>query len=440
MCIFSFADLSIPLRLLFGLTGIEDKRKLLRPLRATLYHPAWPGSRPARQTGETDMSGTIFQPSPTNGPALILRRQVPSPLVYAPNYWQWFAHQRNHNRLPAELGDCRTQLDLIRHLGLAVFSRNVYCDQRRCWFGGLADEVWNDAVRVTDGETVEGEDTLFTRTVETRSGTLTERRRYVHAESTLVQEKFLVNDYATQLDALAELLSARHWRFNAGRWRAAQKEVGDAGLVVAGELHSPLKMLHFLLNPVEATYLLADHPERADELLRIHEAAQLDLVRQMAATGVPAMMSMDNLDTMFHPPHFLDRYCARYYEQASRICHEHGSTFFIHACGQQRDNLARVAALGVDGLEGVAFPPLGDVELDEAMRLTGDRFIITGGISAMEFERLTTREAVFAYVRGLSRRMKPYAHRFMLSASCNTPVTAPWERILWFRDAWREYA
>jgi hypothetical protein len=36
--------------------------------------------------------------------------------------------------------------------------------------------------------------------------------------------------------------------------------------------------------------------------------------------------------------------------------------------------------------------------------------------------------------------MKPYAHRFMLSASCNTPVTAPWERIVWFRDAWREYA
>jgi hypothetical protein len=371
-------------------------------------------------------------------PDQVLRRQMPSQLVYAPNYWQWFAHQRNHGRLPAEIASCRTQLDLIRHLGLNVFSRNVYCDQRRRWFGGLADETWDESVRVTDTEAAEGADTAFTRTVVTRHGTLIERRRYVHAESTLVQEKFLVDDYATQLDALADFLAARRWRFDAGRWQAAQAEVGDAGLVVAGELHSPLKMLHFLLNPVETTYLLADQPERAGELLRLHEAAQLDLARQMAAAGVPAMMSMDNLDTMFHPPHFLESYSARYYEQASRVCHDHGAAFFIHACGQQRDNLARVAGLGVDGLEGVAFPPLGDVELDEALRLTGDRFIVTGGISAMEFERLTTREAVFGYVRELCGRMKPYAHRFMLSASCNTPVTAPWERIVWFRDAWRE--
>ena len=128
-----------------------------------------------------------------------------------------------------------------------------------------------------------------------------------------------------------------------------------------------------------------------------------------------------------------------FYEKASRICHEHGSLFFIHACGRQRANLELMVSLGVDGLEGVAFPPLGDVELDEAMRLTGDRFIITGGISAQEFERLKTREEVFRYVRQLFERMRPYAHRFVLSASCNTPYSAPWETIRHLRDAWLEY-
>jgi hypothetical protein len=74
---------------------------------------------------------------------------------------------------------------------------------------------------------------------------------------------------------------------------------------------------------------------------------------------------------------------ASYYEKASCIAHEHGSTFFIHACGRQRVNLKLMDSLGVDGLEGVAFPPLGDVQLDEVMQLTSDRFLITGGISAM---------------------------------------------------------
>ena len=78
------------------------------------------------------------------------------------------------------------------------------------------------------------------------------------------------------------------------------------------------------------------------------------------------MMAMDNLDSVFHPPPYVEQYAASFYEQASQICHEHGSTFFIHACGQQRANLRLISSLGVDGLEGVASPPLGDGELDEA--------------------------------------------------------------------------
>jgi hypothetical protein len=83
-----------------------------------------------------------------------------------------------------------------------------------------------------------------------------------------------------------------------------------------------------------------------------------------------------------------------FYEQASRIAHEHGSTFFIHACGRQRANLKLIDSPGVDGLEGVAFRPLGDVQLDEVMRLTSDRFLITGGISAMETESFQSADEV----------------------------------------------
>lgn len=368
----------------------------------------------------------------------VIDRRRPARFVYSPNYWQWFSHHLNHGLLPPEIAHCTSQLDLVKHLGLDVFSRNLYCDQQRCWYGGLADPVWT-GVEVEEHEGLQGQNRIFERVYRTRAGTLQERQRYVFRQSTLVQEKFLVDDYARQLDPLAEILKARTWRFHPSRYRAIQEAVGEQGVVIAGELHSPLKMLHFTMGPEATTFLLVDYPERAAELLALHEAAQLDLVRQMAQAGVPVMMSMDNLDAVFHTPAYVERYSASYYSEASRICHEHGSLFFIHACGRQKANLHRIASYGVDGLEGVAFPPLGDVELDEAMRLAGDRLMITGGISAMETDRLRSREDVDRYVQDLFGRMRPYAHRFVLSASCATAYNAPWDTLRWFRDAWLRY-
>ena len=370
--------------------------------------------------------------------AAVLDRRCPPRIPYAPNYWQWFAHQRNHGLLPQELAGCPGQLELIRELGLDVFSRNLYCDEQRGWFGGLAEVVW-EGVEFTEQERFEGRDRIIDRTYRPRAGDLTERLRYVWSESTLVQEKFTVTEDPRDLDALAALLQARRWRFEPERYESWKAKVGQDGFVVAGELCSPLKMLHLVAGLVETTYLLTDQPERMAELLAWHEAAMLDLVCQMASAGVRGMMAMDNLDVAFHPPRLVEQCSASFYEQASAICHQHGSLFFVHACGRQRANLKLIASYGVDGLEGVAFPPLGDVDLEEAMKLSGDRLIISGGISAYEFERLRSRSEVFAYVRDLCSRMRPYAHRYILSAGCATPYTAAWPVLQHFRDAWREF-
>ncbi len=369
----------------------------------------------------------------------VLRRETPERILYAPNYWQWFAHQQNHGRLPPELAHCRTQLDLIRHLGLDVFSRNIYSDQRSVWFGGLAEAVWDGVEFAETQRTEPNGDILFEKTFRTRAGTLTERQRYVFADSTLVQEKFLLDDYAQQMDAFEALVAGRRWRFHPERYDAIQRAVGDDGLVNAGELFSPLKLLHFTAGADNAVFLLDDFPERCAEIMRLHEEAQIDLVRQMTAARVPAMMAMDNLDTMFHTPAYVERCSAGFYERASRLCHEAGAAFFIHACGRQRATLPLIASLGVDGLEGVAYPPLGDVQLDEAMELSGGRFLITGGISAMETEKFQTADEVRRYVEDLFRRLRPHAHRFVFAASCNTSIRTPWKVIQWFRDAWKEF-
>ncbi len=368
----------------------------------------------------------------------VFLNQSPTSIVFAPNYWQWFAHNKNHGTLPDEIKHCNTQLELIQYLGLDVFSRNIYCKHEDYWFGGICEEVFDG--NLNQKKTVlENRDIVNDKEYQLKSGTLTEQLKYIFSESTVIQKEHLITDYASQADLLEEFVAARSWKFNPQKFEAIQNEVGENGIVVVGDFFSPLKLLHLVMNPVQTVYFLMDQAEQAQRILDMHEKAQLEAIEECVSNGVRAIMAMDNLDAMFHPPMYVEMYSASFYQKASEICHAHGAKFFIHACGNQKENLELISSLGVDGLEGVAFPPFGDVELDEAMQMTSDKFIITGGISAMEFKNLTTKEAVFDYVKNLFERMKPYKNRFIFAASCNTPFDAKWETIEHFRDAWLEY-
>ncbi len=368
----------------------------------------------------------------------VLRNETPDRFVYAPNYWQWFAHHLNHGILPDEIAHCKTQLDLIQYLGLDVFSRNIYCKQTQYWFGGICDEKL-EGVKTSEEVEYNQKDKLTTKQYQVKQGKLSEKLLYVFNESTVVQKEFLVKDYSQDAGLLETFVGARRWEFNKENFESIQKQVGTEGVTVVGDFFSPLKMLHLTMGPINSVYFLMEQPEYASRLMKMHENAQLELVKQAVSGGVEAIMSMDNLDTMFHPPEYVEQYSASFYEKASSICHDYGARFFIHACGNQKENLGLISSLGVDGLEGVAYPPLGNVSLEEAMEMTSDRFIITGGISAIETRDLTSRLQVFTYVKELFSRLEPYKNRFMLSASCNTPVNTPWETIKHFRDAWLEY-
>ncbi len=368
----------------------------------------------------------------------ILSNKTPSGFVFAPNYWQWFAHHRNHGILPEELKGCETQLDMINYLGVDVFSRNIYCKQDEYWFGGICDEYF-DGCQAEVNIRSENSNKLTIKDFRLSKGLLWEELLYVFDESTIVQKKFLITDYKEQGGLLEQFVSSRKWRFNKKKYEEAEQKVGDRGLIIVGDFFSPLKLLHLIMGPVNSVYFLMEQPQLAKTIMDIHENNQLDLVRQSVSDGVRVIMSMDNLDTMFHPPDYVEEYSASFYEKAASICHEHGALFFIHACGNQKDNLKLISSLKVDGLEGIAFPPLGDVELDEAMKITSENFIITGGISPIETRDLKTRQEVFNYVENLFGKLKPYMNRFIFSSSCNTAINTSWNTIKDFRDAWLEY-
>lgn len=126
-----------------------------------------------------------------------------------------------------------------------------------------------------------------------KSGSLQEGLHYIFDESTVVQKKFLIEDYSSQTGLLEELVHSRAWTFKPERYRVAQNETGPDREVMAGEFFGLLKMLHFVMGPIQAVYFLMEKPEFTKEILAC-------------------------------------------YEKASAICHEYGGHFFIHACSNPR--------------------------------------------------------------------------------------------------------
>jgi hypothetical protein len=118
---------------------------------------------------------------------------------------------------------------------------------------------------------------------------------------------------------------------------------------------SPLKMLHWLAGPQNATFFIVDHPEETKALARIHEEKALALLQQVVdMPEAEIFFSGDNLDTMFYPPRFYRDYCQSFFSRAAEIIHRRGKRFVVHACGRNKKLLPLVGASGVDCLEGIS--------------------------------------------------------------------------------------
>jgi hypothetical protein len=362
----------------------------------------------------------------------ILKAEAPDRVIYSPNIWQWFYHHKNHGTLPDALIDCQSLVDAHIVLGADCFSRNLATDQRSKWYGGFSS-VYYEGIEVEYIDEFPHSRVIY----HTRLGDLTESFYYQQEESTLVQKKFLLDDPASQLPLFKELVLARHLNFDQARWDELESAIGDLGMNIFGEFSNPLKLFHFACNPTNTTYLICDNPLEVQEIMEIHTSKCLQTARQAIEGGVKVIMTMDNLDEFFFPPPYFEQYCRPFFVKLSELCHQHNVKLMSHACGRVKELLPLCIKAGLDGLEGITPPPLGNVELYEAIELTGGDFICNGGITPLLQQSVKTKDDVYEYTRSIFEKLKD-TRQFVYSMSCNTSINTSYDVICWFRDATRE--
>ncbi|MCL1857949.1 MAG: hypothetical protein FWF92_01780 [Oscillospiraceae bacterium] len=102
-----------------------------------------------------------------------------------------------------------------------------------------------------------------------------------------------------------------------------------------------------------------------------------------------------------------------------------GVPCYIHTCGSIGDRIDLILETGVDGIECLDPPPLGDVKFEEAVELLKNRAFIKGNLDSVNELTLPANE-IIAIAKRRIEMAQPLNGAYILSSACSvSPVTPP---------------
>ncbi|MBW7934849.1 MAG: hypothetical protein H3C62_14820, partial [Gemmatimonadaceae bacterium] len=115
---------------------------------------------------------------------------------------------------------------------------------------------------------------------------------------------------------------------------------------------------------------------------------------------------------------------------------------YTHTCGAIGDRLDLMEATHTQGIDTLDPPPLGTVELADAVQQTKGRMFIKGNLDPVNTVLFGTPDDVRAAARERLRIAAP-GGGYILSTACSVAPAAPPENILVLRESveqWGNYA
>lgn len=353
----------------------------------------------------------------------VLKGNLPDRVPFSPNIGQWFEYHNKHGSLPEALIDCRDETEVMIKMGCDVFGRLGLAHKT------VAQNVETETKQVGN---------ITTTNIITPHGELTSVSEYLPEQETTFERKYLWTDFKKEYESIKYLIAHTDYIFDDQVFNEQYQRIGDNGVWCVPIECCPLKRLHILAGQVQSTYFLMDYEKEIIELMEIYAEKIIRLANQSVQRETMVLISCDNLDSLFYPPNFIERYCQSYFSRIAEIIHARGKYFFDHACGRLNGIKEKIRSLQLDGCEAVTHPPVGDITLKEAREIHPG-FVVTGGMTPVEQGKFNNnRVLINTYVKKLFEEMEPL-NRFIFSTACNTSIRTSYETLCYFRDACWKY-
>ena len=217
--------------------------------------------------------------------------------------------------------------------------------------------------------------------------------------------------------------------------------VGDR-LSVHGEVFSPFTQLMERAGYENALMALLQMPEKVHAILQAYTDGTCLLAQKQAARGVDAVL----ISSAFAGGGFISRamyeqFVLPYERQVAEAVHQTAAKVYTHTCGAIGDRLELMAASGIDGVDTMDPPPLGDTDLADAKQRIGDRLFLKGNIDSVNVLLNGSADAV----REDARKKLDAAMAgggYILSSACAVAPRVPPENLMVLAevaDQWGRY-
>ena len=211
-------------------------------------------------------------------------------------------------------------------------------------------------------------------------------------------------------------------------YKEALNKVGDT-ISVMGYFVSPLSLL---INEygIEDTLLgLLDYPEICKKLLDGITEGCITWVDNLADTNLPVIAITAPFEGMgFMSLDMYKEFGAPYAKRVVEHVKKRGPWIFMHMCGYINDRLEEIVELGVDGVECFDPPPIGNVDLEDAVKRIGGKVFIKGNIDPVN--TLFKKDPAEIYEDAVKRIKIGYpTERYILSTACAVSPDTPPDNI-----------
>ncbi len=203
---------------------------------------------------------------------------------------------------------------------------------------------------------------------------------------------------------------------------AVKRRVNDA-VSVHAEIFSPFSQFLELLNYEAALMALIDDPGKVRDCLERLTLGAIDLAGRQAAVGVDAVL----ISSAYAGGGFIsrDHYAEFVLPYERRIVSELEARYpavkvYTHTCGAIGDRLDLMLETGTHGIDTLDPPPLGTVELEEAVEQLEGKAFIKGNIDAVNTLLHGDEEKVRAAVLQRLAAAKE-GGGYILSTACSVP-------------------